>query len=63
MLTGLAPALALVAGALVLRLRPKDFQETFDGGVLPRLVAAQRRPAIVACVSAAFGLAGTARSR
>jgi hypothetical protein len=58
-LTGTASALALAAGVRVLRLRPADFRETYNGGQLPALVRAQRCPTVLACLSASLGLLGT----
>jgi hypothetical protein len=51
-LSGLGAASAAVAAWLVLRLRPEDFRERFDGGSLPILVRAQRPPAVLALMAA-----------
>ncbi len=59
LLTGLAALLAVAAGVLVLRLRPGDYIEEFDGGALPRLVRAQRCPMTLASTSANLSLVDT----
>jgi hypothetical protein len=58
-LTGLSAVFALFAAVLVLKLKPNDFVEEFDGGALPRLVSAQRGPTTLAFASAFLALVGT----
>ena len=58
-LSGWGAASAIASAVLVLRLRPNDFRETYDGGQLPALVKAQRWPSVLALLAAALGLAGT----